>query len=340
MRTLILGDMHHKANDYHINYQMKFLGGIKHLIKQREIDSLVFLGDIHDKRRLADIRVINLFRDMYSDISSMVKNVYIIAGNHDMYFSVKNTPNSIKSFFIADNVSIIDETPLKFGKYHFIPWINENNVDVIREFVGNNNREGNYLFGHPELNGFMMNAKECSESQLYYPTYDKYDTFFAGHFHGKQQDGNVLYTGTPYEMNFGEMGVKGIHILDSDTGEITFLENKNNIFKKLYFPNNMTYEEIDKKVLDISNKIITIDIDSNDESYINNIEMRVSFQNPHKVITTTKQIELDEDESEIVTDTEDELEGSFLSSINYDSRKEEEKFKQFFNIYNERSKHE
>jgi DNA repair exonuclease SbcCD nuclease subunit len=54
---------------------------------------------------------------------------------------------------------------------------------------------------------------------------NQYEKVFSGHYHSKQENGNVLYTGTPIATTFAEANEQhGIHILDTTTGEIEFVE--------------------------------------------------------------------------------------------------------------------
>jgi hypothetical protein len=47
----------------------------------------------------------------------------------------------------------------------------------------------------------------------------------------KQEGRNIHYLGTQYQLNFGDVNcVKGFHVLDTDTRELTFIENPNKIF--------------------------------------------------------------------------------------------------------------
>lgn len=53
----------------------------------------------------------------------------------------------------------------------------------------------------------------------------------SGHFHLKQNEKNIYYLGSQYQMNFGDVNwKKGFHVLDTSTMELEFIENEDSIF--------------------------------------------------------------------------------------------------------------
>jgi hypothetical protein len=65
---------------------------------------------------------------------------------------------------------------------------------------------------------------------------ERYDRVFSGHFHCRQEKDNVYYLGTQYQITFADLNeTKGFHVLDTDTREITFVENPNRMFHTLTY---------------------------------------------------------------------------------------------------------
>jgi hypothetical protein len=64
----------------------------------------------------------------------------------------------------------------------------------------------------------------------------KYDVVLTGHFHHKSSDGNITYVGTPYEMTWADWNdPKGFHIFDTETRELTFVQNTFSMFHKVTY---------------------------------------------------------------------------------------------------------
>jgi hypothetical protein len=64
----------------------------------------------------------------------------------------------------------------------------------------------------------------------------KYKKVYSGHFHTRSDKDNVMYLGTPYELFWNDYNdPKGFYILDTDTHEVEFIQNKDPMFIKFYY---------------------------------------------------------------------------------------------------------
>ena len=114
-------------------------------------------------------------------LNDAFEKVYIILGNHDLYYREKRDLNSIEFARDLPNIVMIDE--------HFL----EGNVSIIPWLVGDEHKKLNkidckYMFGHFELPYFKMNAMVempdhggITASDISNPEY-----VFSGHFHARQ----------------------------------------------------------------------------------------------------------------------------------------------------------
>jgi hypothetical protein len=92
------------------------------------------------------------------------------------------------------------------------------------------------LIGHFEIKGFEMYKGLPAHDGLDASIFDRFDLVLSGHFHKKSTSGNITYVGTPYEMTWSDYGdKKGFHILDTDTLELTFIENPYHMFNKIWY---------------------------------------------------------------------------------------------------------
>ena len=99
--------------------------------------------------------------------------------------------------------------------------------------------------GHFELNGYQV-MRGVQHSGGLDPVYvKKFDRVFTGHFHQKHERDNVHYFGTAYQMTFNDLfEKKGFHIYDTETDEIEFVENPEQKFFSLQYPDDTDYTMI------------------------------------------------------------------------------------------------
>jgi DNA repair exonuclease SbcCD nuclease subunit len=102
------------------------------------------------------------------------------------------------------------------------------------EFI--NNTQSQILFGHLELAGFEMYKGAVNDHGFSASLFDKFDVVCSGHFHHKSTRGNINYLGAPYEMSWSDYDdPRGFHIFDTDTRELTFVQNPYRMFQKWFY---------------------------------------------------------------------------------------------------------
>jgi hypothetical protein len=91
--------------------------------------------------------------------------------------------------------------------------------------------------GHLEVDGFAMTGQGMvSTSGWEKEHFKRFETVFSGHFHHKNDDGQIFYLGTPYEIYWNDCDdPKGFHIYDTATKELERIVNPFTIFKKIYY---------------------------------------------------------------------------------------------------------
>ena len=101
------------------------------------------------------------------------------------------------------------------------------------------------LFGHLEIAGFEMSRGIKCEDGFDIHMFKKFDLVCSGHFHHKSNNGNIHYLGSPYETTWIDYNdPRGFHIFDTDTRELTFIQNPYKMFYKVW------YDDTNKKVED------------------------------------------------------------------------------------------
>ena len=165
--------------------------------------------------------------------------MHIILGNHDVFFKNSNEINSIKELFSTGypNISIYEEpTDVRFGDMciGMVPWITTNNFEECVQYI--QNCSCSILCGHLEINGFEVMSGIRHEGGVESFIFNNHDKVLSGHFHIKQTHKNIFYLGTQYQLSFADIGSKkGFHIFDTETRELEFIENVNNIFFTLRY---------------------------------------------------------------------------------------------------------
>lgn len=335
MKALILSDLHHGHNnsEFFLNYELGLFDWFKGIIQFMQLDSVFILGDIHDKQMTVNTKVSNLFAKKHEELSGLVKNYVVLAGNHDCYYKTSNAITSLP-LFVKNVATLVETEPFQLGNCFFIPWISPENAEKIKGFVSEHNSPDNYLFAHLEASGFKNGAITTKHDQLYVSDYGKYKKVFTGHYHAKQEKGNMLYVGNCFQKTFGELERKFVHVLDTDTGDIVEIENTNDIFRKVSVADKLESEEIREAVEGCKGKIVKLYIDSVDFDYINKVEMLMTEEQPERIDVKTKNFVESFEDVEIDNSTEEEMNKQFLETIEYSSKEEQEtvmgKFNEFW----------
>lgn len=255
MKLCILGDTHFGARGdslFFHNFFQKFYDEVFFpYLEENEIDTVIQLGDMFDRRKFINFNSLYLVRKYFFD-KCVEKNVKVITllGNHDITYKNTLTVNS-SSLLLNDykNITIIDKfETLKYDgvDIDIVPWICDENEEEIYNQMKKSKSQ--ICFGHFEIAGFEMEKGQMCDSGTDRKIFSKYDVVLSGHFHHKSTGGNITYVGTPYEMTWADYSdVKGFHIFDTDTREMEFVKNPFSMFIKIKYDDSETDFEYWKK---------------------------------------------------------------------------------------------
>lgn len=204
-------------------------------LEQNNIRQVVHLGDFFDRRKFVNFNTLSVVRKRVVEAFEEKKiNLHITIGNHDTYYRNTNNLNSLKEL-LSDKYKYItiyeNPTTINFDDFCFgiIPWITKENESEVIEFI--QNCPCKIIGGHFEIIGFEVIAGVKHQHGLNVSSFNRFDRVLSGHFHIKQNEKNIYYLGTQYQMNFGDVNSKkGFHVYDTQTDELEFIENPNNIF--------------------------------------------------------------------------------------------------------------
>ena len=167
--------------------------------KKEECETCIFLGDWHHHRASINVSTLNYTLSNIGFLSKAFTNVFLIMGNHDLFYRDKREINSVSFGNLYDNVHIINNI-FNEGDVAIIPWLVQNEWKEMRKI------KSKYMFGHFELGGFQMNQliKMPETDGLGKQHFVNQDIVFSGHFHNRQQQKNVIYMGNAFPHNYSD----------------------------------------------------------------------------------------------------------------------------------------
>ena len=246
MKIALLNDTHFGVrNDSEAfrKYQLRFYNEIFFpYLKENNINTLVHLGDVVDRRKFINFQTASIFREQFWDRLYKEKiDTHIIIGNNDTYFKNTNDVNAIENLyssfdkvnepFIYTKSTVVefDGTPILF-----VPWICDDNYDHSMNMLQTAKAE--IVMGHLEIKGIEMQNGVINEHGLAKSDFSRYDRVVSGHFHKHTDDGQIHYNGAQYEMTWSDYkDPKGFHIFDTETREIERVINPLTIHKKIIY---------------------------------------------------------------------------------------------------------
>lgn len=244
MKIAILNDTHcgiRNSSDVFMDYQEKFYRDVFFpYLEKHNIKKILHLGDYYENRTSINFKALRHNRRIFLDVlRDRGIHMDIIPGNHDVYYKNTNRLNSLKELLghYMGEVRIIEEpTVVQYDslKMALIPWINDENENKTLEFLSN--CDAQIVGAHLELFGYEMQKGVKSTSGMDPAPFSRFETVLTGHFHTKSNNDNVYYLGSQMQFFWNDCDDrKYFHVLDTETRELTPIENPLIIFKKIYW---------------------------------------------------------------------------------------------------------
>jgi DNA repair exonuclease SbcCD nuclease subunit len=202
-RAIVFTDIHfglrHNSKEHNQDC-LDFIDWTIEQAKLRNCETCLFLGDWHHHRSNINILTLDYTMQALRKLNNAFKKVYIMVGNHDLFYREKRDIHSMVVGQEFSNIVLID-APCIVGDVSLVPWL------VEEEWKGVANAKTKYTFGHLELPGFKMNAMvEMPDHGALNPDHFQHqDHVFSGHFHKRQQKGKVSYIGNPFGHNYADV---------------------------------------------------------------------------------------------------------------------------------------
>jgi DNA repair exonuclease SbcCD nuclease subunit len=179
--------------------------------KAEGAETCIFLGDWHHNRSTTDVSTMNYTVSNLERLNASFEKVYIITGNHDMFYKDKREIHSLEFGRLFPNIVLVNEA-ITEGDVTIMPWL------IADEWKHVEKLKSRYIFGHLELPSFYMNAmvQMPDHGQLQSNHFVNQEYVFTGHFHKRQERGNIVYMGNAFPHNYADAGDddRGMMILE------------------------------------------------------------------------------------------------------------------------------
>jgi hypothetical protein len=179
--------------------------------KEEGCETAFFLGDWHNNRASINILTLGYSLQALEHLNANFSTVYFIPGNHDLYYRDKRDVQSVEWAKHLPNVQICNDW-FDSGDVVIAPWLCAGDHKHLRKL------KGKYMFGHFELPGYLMNAMVAmpDHGELTGDDMQGFEHVFSGHFHKRQTQRNVTYTGNCFPHNYADAGDddRGLMILE------------------------------------------------------------------------------------------------------------------------------
>lgn len=255
-RNLVIGDMHFgiKSNNVTwLDYQMKFFKDqIIPAIKEKNIDKVIFLGDLFDIRYSVNqqigLEVKKLIRSLLEYFKD--KTFIFLAGNHDYYSPLEDLQeyNVYDLLFDKDfkenhlNAIFVTETPLLLDESLYLPWYMTENPDHFDSMLYN------YKFGQE------VKSIYCHTDLAIWPgpriTALRGCPVYSGHIHNIMIDEeNKLYNlGSACAFTFSDVNeTKFLYIIEDHKIVDKIANITTPMFKRFYNEDIFTIDDNDVK---------------------------------------------------------------------------------------------
>ena len=248
MKFFILNDIHIGVKndaEYMLDHQAKFYNEVFFpYIEQNQIVNGMVLGDVFDRRKYINFESLYKARQiLFNPLRDKNISVDVIPGNHCLYKRNVNDINSLELLLSEyTNINQIHNPTIKEYdglKFMFLPWFHNSHHNDTMDFIANN--DADLVLAHLELSGFEMQKGLPNNDGIAGTFLERFPMVLSGHYHSKSSRDNIHYLGTQYEITWADADEKkGFHVFDTETKQLTFVENPNRLHEKIFYNDETT----------------------------------------------------------------------------------------------------
>lgn len=239
MRLLIIGDVQAwdyrqfnwmESNDHssRVNRLIDFLSDMEHIISQKHIDQVIFLGDLVNKPNVSP-EILNILRNTFNGRG---EQFHIVLGNHDTPYDwqgeKEETLDDIYLTFLESvNVSVYPKPEeVSFGgKTAWLVPYTEKPVKIFKI-------KEDLLFAHIPVKGMLEfeSHKEQQNAITREELRKNFKTMFFGHYHEPMIDPPFYFMGASMQNTFSDKESKrymAVYDTENSKTELIEYETKN-----------------------------------------------------------------------------------------------------------------
>ena len=276
MQIAIINDTHcgiRNSSDVFVDMAEKFYSDVFFpYLLANNISHIVHLGDFYDNRKFINFRALNRNRNHFlKPLREYGITMDIICGNHDTYYKNTNELNSLKELlghYMNEVHIIMEPTVMKYGSLDMamVPWIAPDNEVKTLEFL--ENCQAPIVGGHFELQGFEVAVGLEMHHGMDPAILKRFEAVYSGHYHHKSSKGNIHYLGSQMEFFWNDAhDPKYFHILDTETRQLTSVQNPYTMFEKIYYDDSK-HDYLDFKVSHLDGKFVKVVVINKSDSFI------------------------------------------------------------------------
>lgn len=269
-KVLLFSDLHvhpHKRRQERLEDCLKALDWVFDVADQEDIQSILFGGDLfHDRQRIEVFTYQRTFETLIKRLSSNKYKLYLLLGNHDIWYNDDTSISSVIPLSSLPGVKIIskpERLKIEGSYWDFIPFTHNPIVTLeeLKAMPGN----PEYALGHIAVDGAILHGSQQADVAIEHDgdmvtispsLFDHYKHTFLGHYHAEQRVSNkVEYIGSPLQLSFGEaFQQKHIIAFDGKTGDRNYIENK-------FSPKHLIIGMSEREKYDLEGNFVQIRVD-------------------------------------------------------------------------------
>jgi DNA repair exonuclease SbcCD nuclease subunit len=281
--VLLFSDIHihtHKKRNDRLEDCLKVLQWVFDVAKENNVENILFGGDLfHDRVKIPIYTYHKTFEVLKKNIDG--HQLYLLYGNHDLWYSDKTSASSVLPFSGIPNVHVIDcpqRHVISGCTWDFIPYTKDpiETLEKLEQMPGT----FEYALGHIAVDGAILHRGKFSEEFVEHdgdmvrisPTlFNKYKHTFLGHYHVPQKVTEFLeYIGSPLQLEFSEAFQKKHCILfDGKKNIKTYIENN-------FSPKHYVINASEKDKYDLTGHFVKLIVDSDSQIDVLSIKKEIS----------------------------------------------------------------
>ncbi len=275
-QVLLFTDIHihpHKRRNERLEDCLEVMDWVFKTAQDRKIKTILFGGDLfHDRQKIDVYTYQKTFEVMKKWLTKNIFKLYLVLGNHDLWFNDQTSISSVTPLSSLPNVEIIDK-PVRLNienhSWDLIPFTHD--PVYALKLLEENEENAEYALGHLAVDGAILHGSSISDVCIEHdgemvkispPLFKKYKQVFLGHYHCSQiLEPNLEYIGSPLELSFGEaFQEKHIIVFDGDKSNKEYVINDFSPKHLVLKPNEIENHDLNKNFV----RVVVDDISATD----------------------------------------------------------------------------